>query len=326
MRTLVLGGTRFLSRQIARQARDRGHEVVCAARGLSGEPPPGVELVRVDRSEDGGLAPLEGTFDLVIDVARHPSVLRRAVAELAGRAGHWTFVSSCSVYSDTGEANQALHEPLPVDADENDPENYGPAKVACERIAGDGALLVRAGLIVGPEDQSDRFTYWVDRLARGGPVLAPGSPDELVQLVDVRDLAAWTIEAAEKGLAGPYDAISMPFSRGDLLAEIAEGLEVRPELIWAGQDFLLAHKVEPWTGPRSLPLWLPLPEYAGFMTRDTSATLVAGLRIRPVADTARDTLAWQRASGHTVSRSGLTAAEEFELVRMFEAEGHGSLR
>ncbi|MFI7705844.1 NAD-dependent epimerase/dehydratase family protein [Nonomuraea sp. NPDC049480] len=316
MRTLVLGGTRFLSREIARQARDRGHEVVCAARGLAGDPPPDVEFVRVDRSEDGGLAPVVGSFDLVIDVARHPSSVRRAVAELAGRAGHWTFVSSCSVYADFGEANQVLHEPLAADADETDPENYGPAKVACEQIVGDQALLVRAGLIVGPEDQSDRFTYWVDRLARGGPVLAPGSPDELVQLVDVRDLAAWTLDAAEKGLAGPYDATSMPFSRGKLLAEIAEGLEVEPELVWAGQEFLVEQKVEPWMGPRSLPMWLPLPEYAGFMTRDTSATLAAGLHIRPVPETARDTLAWQGESGHTVSRSGLTAAEEAELLRL----------
>ncbi|MFI6497979.1 NAD-dependent epimerase/dehydratase family protein [Nonomuraea typhae] len=316
MRTLVLGGTKFLSREIARQARDRGHEVVCAARGLAGDPPPGVEFVRVDRSEDGGLTPVEGAFDLVVDVARQPSQVRRAVAELAGRAGHWTFVSSCSVYSDFGAANQVMHEPLAAGADESDPENYGPAKAACEQIAGDGALLVRAGLIVGPDDQSDRFTYWVDRLARGGRVLAPGSPDELVQLVDVRDLAAWTLDAAEEGLAGPYDAISMPFSRGELLAGIAEGLEVEPELVWAGQEFLVEQKVEPWTGPRSLPMWLPLPEYAGFMTRDTSATLAAGLHIRPVADTARDTLAWQRESGHTVSRSGLTAAEEAELLKL----------
>ncbi|WP_214317705.1 NAD-dependent epimerase/dehydratase family protein [Nonomuraea sediminis] len=315
MRTLVLGGTRFLSREIARQARDRGHEVVCAARGLAGDPPPGVEFVRVDRSEDGGLAPVEGTFDLVIDVASYPSLVRRAVAELAGRAGHWTFVSSRSVYSDFSRVDHVLHEPLAAGADETAPENFGAAKVACEQIVGDDALLVRAGLIVGPEDQSDRFTYWVDRLARGGPVLAPGTPDDPVQLVDVRDLAAWTLEAAGRGLAGPYDAISLPFGRGMLLAEIAAGLGVRPELVWAGQEFLAVQKVAPWMGPRSLPMWLPLPEYAGF-TRDTSATLAAGLRIRPVADTARDTLAWQRASGHTVSRAGLTPAEEADLLRL----------
>ncbi|NUR92156.1 MAG: reductase, partial [Nonomuraea sp.] len=183
MRTVVLGGTKFLSREIARQARDRGHEVVCAARGEAGDPPPGVRFVRADRSQDGGLSPVEGDFDLVVDVARHPSLVRRALAELAGRAGHWTFVSSCSVYSDDSQATQVLHPPLPPEADEQDPENYGPAKVACEQLFGPDALLVRAGLIVGPEDQSDRFTYWVDRLARGGPVLAPGAPSELVQLV-----------------------------------------------------------------------------------------------------------------------------------------------
>ncbi|YCK39476.1 NAD-dependent epimerase/dehydratase family protein [Actinomadura sp. ATCC 39365] len=316
MRTLVLGGTRFLSREIARQARDRGHEVVCAARGVAGEPPSGVEFVRVDRSADGGLAPLKGAFDLVVDVARLPSQVRRAVTELAGRAGHYTFVSSCSVYSDATRVNQVLHDPLPAGADESDPENYGPAKVACEQILGDDALHVRAGLIVGPEDQSDRFTYWVERLARGGPVLAPGSPGDLVQLVDVRDLAAWTLDAAQAGLTGPYDGISMPFTRGEMLAMIAEGLAVAPELVWAGQEFLTGHEVEPWAGPRSLPLWLPLPEYAGFMARDTSATLAAGLRIRPVADTARDTLAWLRDSGHRVTRAGLTADEEADLLRL----------
>ncbi|MER6582507.1 NAD-dependent epimerase/dehydratase family protein [Nonomuraea sp. NPDC001023] len=316
MRTLVLGGTRFLSREIARQARDRGHEVVCAARGVAGQPPPGVEFVRVDRAEDGGLAPLKGAFDLVVDVARLPSQVRRAVTELAGRAGHYTFVSSCSVYSDATRVSQVLHDPLPAGADESDPANYGPAKVACEQILGDGALHVRAGLIVGPEDQSDRFTYWVERLARGGRVLAPGSPGDLVQLVDVRDLAAWTLDAAQAGLTGPYDGISMPFTRGELLAGIAEGLAVAPELVWAGQAFLTGHKVEPWAGPRSLPLWLPLPEYAGFMARDTSATLAAGLRIRPVADTARDTLAWLRDSGHEVTRAGLTPDEETELLHL----------
>ncbi|SEH01180.1 Nucleoside-diphosphate-sugar epimerase [Nonomuraea solani] len=315
MRTFVLGGTKFLSKEIARQARDRGHEVVCAARGLAGEPAPGVEFVKVDRGEDGGLAPVRGSFDFVIDVARHPSLVRRAVTELAGRFGHWTFVSSCNVYADFGVADQVLHEPLAADADEFDPANYGPAKVSCERIAGEEALLVRAGLIVGPEDESDRLTYWVDRLARGGPVLAPGSPDDLVQFVDVRDLAAWTLDAAEKGLAGPYDGCSMPFSRGRLLAEIAEGVGVEPELVWADQEFLVERKVAPWMGERSLPMWLPLPEYAGFMARDTSATLAAGLRIRPVADTARDTLAWQRESGHVVSRSGISAADEAELLR-----------
>jgi nucleoside-diphosphate-sugar epimerase len=318
MRTLVLGGTRFLSKEIARQARDRGHEVVCAARGQAGDPPPGVEFVRVDRSEDGGLAPLEGSFDLVIDVARHPSQVRRAVDELAGRAGHWTLVSTVSVYPDTREVTQVLHEPLAPGADESDVANYGPAKVACEQIVGDAALIVRAGLIVGPEDSSDRFTYWVDRLARGGRVLAPGSPGDLVQLVDVRDLAAWTLDAAEKGLAGPYDAMSSPFPRGELLAGIAEGLSVRPELVWAGQEFLAEHDVNAWMGPRSLPLWVPLPEYAGFMARDVSAVLAAGLHIRPIADTARDTLTWLRDSGHTVTRSGLTPEEEAELLRLLD--------
>ncbi|MFI6811718.1 epimerase [Nonomuraea sp. NPDC050328] len=312
-----------MSREIARQARERGHEVVCAARGMAGDPPADVEFVRVDRSLDDGLAAVRGDFDLVVDVARQPSHVRRAVTELAGRVGHWTFISSASVYRDFGVADQNVFEPLAADADEADPANYGPAKVACEQLFGPGALLVRAGLIVGPEDLSDRFTYWVERLARGGPVLAPGSPGDLVQLVDVRDLAAWSLDAAQARLAGPYDGMSMPFTRGELLAQIAAGVGVEPELVWADQEFLVEQKVEAWMGPRSLPMWVPLPEYAGFMARDTSATIDAGLRIRPVADSARDTLTWLRESGHVVSRSGLTAEEEDDLLSLLGGRATG---
>ncbi|HWH00768.1 MAG TPA: NAD-dependent epimerase/dehydratase family protein [Pilimelia sp.] len=336
MRLLVLGGTVFVGRAVARRARDLGHEVVCAARGRSGAPPDGVRFVPVDRGDPAGWAGLAGeTFDAVVDVARRPSYVRSAVAALGDRVGHWVFVSTCSVYADQATPRQRvatapLLPPAPPEVDDAERE-YGPCKVACEQalLAGVGAdrlLVCRAGLIVGPEDPSGRFTYWVRRLARGGEVLAPGDPAEEVQLVDVRDLAAWLVGCAEQRLAGTYDGMGAPMPRGRFLAEAAAGVSgagpaaAAPPLAitWVAQDFLLAAGVRPWSGERSLPLWLPVPEYAGFLSRDVTATLRAGLRTRPLAETAADTRAWL-AGAPAEGGSGLSAADEADLLRRWHA-------
>jgi 2'-hydroxyisoflavone reductase len=346
MRILVLGGTVFLSAAVAAEAVARGHEVTCAARGSSGEPPAGVAFVRVDRDDPDGLAPLAGReFDAVVDVARLPSQVRRAVAALGDGVRHWTFVSSISVYTDNSTPGQnphtgPVHDPLSADADEADEENYGPAKVSCEQAVlaalGDRANVVRAGLIVGPGDRSDRFTYWPVRLARGGEVLAPGAPEEPVQVVDVRDLAAWIVRSAETEVVGIFDATGPTVGRGEFLDRVAAGVsdadagagdqpDTKPELTWVDQEFLAAQEVNPWAGPRSLPVWLPLPEYAGMLDHDVSATLAAGLAVRDLAQTARDTLAWARASGRDRAdgtggadpsglHAGLTAAEEADVL------------
>src|SRR5947209_20473892 len=142
---------------------------------------------------------------------------------------------------------------------------YGRCKVAGERAvlaSGVPAFICRAGLIVGPEDPTDRLTYWAVRLARGGEVVAPGRPDELVQMIDARDVAGWLVHAAQTGLTGTYDAMGAPLARAEFLRAVADGVDATPELIWIDQQFLLDHGVQPWMGPRSLPLWLPLPEYA----------------------------------------------------------------
>lgn len=326
MRVLILGGTRFLSKETVRQAVARGHEVVCAARGKGGEAPDDATFVRIDRDDDDGLSALDGHFDAVIDVGRIPSHIRHAVRDLGDRADHWTFVSTISVYADNATPGQSpasgtLLDPLADNVDDTDEkaeENYGHAKVSCEnfvaKAVGDKAFVVRAGLIVGPEDPSDRYTYWVERLARGGRVLAPGSPDDLVQLVDVRDLAAWLLDGAERRLVGVFDGIGAPFPRRQLLAETAAGVGTSPDLTWLDQDFLQAHNVMPWAGPRSIPLWLPQPEYAGLLTHDAGPALGAGLSTRPLPETARDTLRWLRDTGHRTSSAGLTADEERELL------------
>jgi 2'-hydroxyisoflavone reductase len=328
MRLLVLGGTVFLGRAVARQATAAGHEVVCAARGTGGALAEGVRFVRVDRDEPDGLAALDGeSFDAVVDVARRPSHVRGAVAALAKRVGHWSFVSTCSVYADDATPGQRadtapLLPPAPPEVDDATGEAYGPCKVACElavaeAVPADRLFVCRAGLIVGPEDRSGRFEYWVRRLDRGGEVLAPGDPADPVQFVDVRDLAAWLVHAAETGLSGPYDGIGDPMPRGEFLAGVAAGVGGDATLTWVPQDFLAKHDVRPWMGERALPLWLPLPEYAGFLTRDVSASLAAGLRTRPVADTARDTLGWIRVTSDTGAPDpyGLKPDEEASVLR-----------
>ncbi|MFI6762999.1 NAD-dependent epimerase/dehydratase family protein [Micromonospora sp. NPDC050417] len=334
MRLLILGGTVFLGRAVARLAVASGHHVTCAARGVSGEPVAGARFVQVDRDAPGDLSALDGErFDAVVDVTRRPSHARHAVAALADRAGHWSYVSTCSVYADNATPGQRaatakLTAPAPVEVDNpvgEHAEFYGPCKVSCEDAVRDGvsperAFVCRAGLIVGPEDPSDRFPYWVARLARGGEVLAPGTPDDQVQLVDVDDLAQWLLYAAENGLAGTFDGMSAPLPRSRFLAEVAAGVgRPDPELTWVEQDFLVARDIRPWTGERSLPLWMPLPEYGGFLARDVTDSLAAGLRTRPIAQTAARTLEWIRTRPDEVKVGGLRPVQEAEVLREWAA-------
>lgn len=323
MRFLVLGGTVFLSRAVAVEALARGHEVVCAARGESGAVPEGATHVVLDRTGEipAGLAAEE--FDAVVDVARTPSWVRRAVAAWPG--AHWTFVSTVNVYPDdtaTGgtPATLPLREPVHDDVDLREhPEAYGPMKVACEQVVRDGverAFVLRPGLIVGPGDPTGRFTYWPARLADaapGEPVLAGGSPTDPVQVVDVRDLAAWVVHAAEQGLTGDLDGVGPVVPVGGLLAECAAALGVEPTWTWLADAELEARGVAPWMGPRSLPLWLPRPAYDAMMTHDPTPSSDAGLTVRPVGETARDTLAWLRATPHA-TLTGLTREEEAEVL------------
>ena len=303
MRLLVLGGTVFLSREVAAEAARRGHEVICACRGESGTVPDGCRLVRWDR-DDPVPAQLSGDrFDAVVDVARHPSRVRSAVAAFAG--AHWVFVSTINVYADESTPGGTpetlpLREPIPDDVDPNEsPEAYGGMKVACEQTVLDGAAsatVVRPGLIVGPGDPTGRFTYWPVRIAEAaresGEVLAPGTPDDLVQLIDVRDLAAWLVTCAERRTTGVYDGVGHPEPIGRVLEQVADGVDAKVRFTWVPQEFLEAQGVQPWAGDRAVPLWLPRPAYDGMLAHDPRPALAAGLTLRPIAETARDTLAW----------------------------------
>lgn len=311
MKILVLGGTVFLSRAVAEEAVRRGHDVTCACRGESGSLPDGVRHVAWNRDEPAPAALAEGPFDAVVDVARRPSWVREAVASFP--SAHWVFVSTISVYADDSVPGgrpdtTPLHEPITenVDLREN-PEAYGPMKVACEQVVLDGAAsatVIRPGLIVGPGDPSGRFAYWPARLADAAAhpeVLVPGDADDSVQVIDVRDLAAWIVDSAESRATGTFDGTGRAMTRAaftDAVAAAARDLDLldptQTTFTAVDQEFLVAQGVEPWAGPGSLPVWLPLPEYAGLMARDVAASYAAGLVTRPLSETARDTILWLR--------------------------------
>lgn len=323
MRILILGGTRFVGRTTAAEAVARGHEVVCAARGQAGAAPDGARLVKVDRDTPDGLAPLAGErFDAVVDVApiSFPWV-RRALDAFGADAGHWTFVSSISAYAHPDRVDDALMPPREEHHDRSkvltDPDAYGSIKVASENAVleamGERAFIVRAGLITGPGDEHDRFGYWPARLSRGGRVAVPGV-DHLSQYLDVGDLAAWIVGAAEKGTAGVVDGIGPAQPVLDLIRGIAEAVGSDAELVPVPEPVLVEQKVQPWAGERSLPLWLP-ETHRGMCARDAGPALAAGFSPRPLAEAAVRALEHERALGLDRERkAGLTPAAEAEVL------------
>ena len=323
---LVLGGTSWLGGAVARHALTRGHRVTCLARGESGTPPDGVSWVRADRAAAGAYTEVSARdWDVVMDVSWQPDHVRSALAALAGHAGHWIYVSSCSVYADDSVPCTAEDAPLhpahegigvvPIDA-------YGPAKVACEEavvaaMGPDHSALARAGLICGYGDRSDRFGYWparVDRARDGEGVLVPPRHTP-VQVVDVEDLAAWLVHLAEDRVPGAFNALGDVTTVGAVLDACDAATGRRPSYVEVGHGWLAEHGVKAWMGPESLPLWLPQPEYAGFMTRRNDAARATGLALRPLADTVRAALDWERERGLERDRhAGLTPLREAELV------------
>jgi nucleoside-diphosphate-sugar epimerase len=322
---LVLGGTSWLGGAVAGIARTRGHRVTCLARGVSGEAPDGVELVRADRDDPvtAYRAVTGRPWDAVLDLARQPLHVRGALDALAGAARHWVFVSTCSVYADDSrpgaDESAALHAPWHGEGLAPDDE-YGPAKVACERAVLDAvpdALVARAGLIVGYGDRSDRFGYWPARFARaaiGERVLVPPA-DQSLQVVDVEDLAAWLVRCAEGRTGGVLNAIGMEQKLGALIDLCLLAAAHPVDVVCADDAWLQEQEVLPWMGPDSLPLWLPRPTYAGFMSRANDAARSAGLRFRPLAESVQAALRWERERGvGRDRRAGLSPGRERELL------------
>ncbi len=331
MRILILGGTAFLSAEIARQALAAGHEVMCLARGTRSAPPEGATWLQADRSQGPAAyagATGAGEWDAVVDVTRDPQQAREALEALSARARHWTFVSSCSVYADhsvPGSAEDAAVLPPLAPGAAAGQDNYGEAKSAIERstaeLAAGKAHLCRAGLIGGPGDGSDRYGYWPARFARGaGPVLVPDIPADPTQVIDVRDLAAWILAAAETGVTGALNAVGEPVPFGDYLAASRRLAGGAAEVVAAPGQWLAGRGVNYWAGPDSLPLWLP-PGNDGFATRSNAAACGAGLKLRPWTMTLADTLAEEHRRGLDRDRmAGLSPDTEQRLLREFRAE------
>lgn len=316
---LILGGTSWVGGVLAERAARRGLDVTCLARGDSGEPPEDVTFVRADRTRGDAYERVgDRDWDLVVDLSRQPGQVRGAVDALGDRAGHWTLVSTGSVYADQSGPLTEDSPLLPASAEgQAAPEQYGEGKVACEQAVGDLSrhLIVRAGLIGGPGDRSDRLGHYVARFALAGDesVLVPDVPDQPMQVIDVRDLVAWIIEAGLSGTTGVVHGVGEPTTVGDLIEASAQvaGTDHR---VAADANWLRAQGVTEWSGPRSLPLWLPASHHGmGLMNDDRALDL--GLRRRPIAETLRDTLADERARGLGRARvTGLGRSDELELL------------
>ena len=331
MRILILGGTGFTGPYQVQYALSRGHKVTTFNRGKThpGELPGEVEQLIGDRN--GKLDALKDRqWDIAIDnPTTLPAWVRDAAQVLKHNVERYVFISTISVY---GDAKTGPDENAPTEKYEGaDPyketleamkaggyKTYGPLKALSEKEAEKWfpgkTLIIRPGLIVGPRDETDRFTYWPVRIDRGGELLAPGSPDDPVQFIDARDLAEWTIRMAENRETGTYNATgpAKPLGIGGMLDEIKTALKSNAPLTWVTEDFLTRQKVEPWS---DMPVWTG--KESGLARAKIDRALSKGLTFRPLGETARDTLAWfksQSQDRQSKSRAGLTPERETEVL------------
>ena len=323
----MIGGTRFAGRAFVELAVRHGHDVAVFHRSVS-EPEdlPSVEHLHGDR--DGQLGLLRGrSWDAVLDTCAYfPRAVREASAVLRDVAGHYTLISTLSVHPDdmpAGSTERAVtYEPPFPQTELVTDETYGPLKVACEHAAnrafGDRCLIIRPGYIVGPHDPSDRFTFYLRRAAGGGEMAAPGPPDAPLQVIDVRDLAAFLLSRIEAADAGVFGVVGPgePIVMRDVLEAARAVAAADTAFTWVSQGFLdaVGDKAQEW-----FPMWEP--QFPGAHTYDAAKAVAAGLHCRPFAQTVTDTLAWDQQRGQPALRTGLSAEMERELLAAWHSRG-----
>lgn len=331
LRILILGGTGFIGPHEVKYAIARGHKVTLFNRGKR-NPKLFPEVEKLEGDRNGKLDALKGReWDVVIDnPALIPRWVRDAAAVLKDSVKQYIFISTISVYADNSKPNMDETAAVATIADPTieqvTGETYGALKALCEKEAEKAfpgrATVIRPGLIVGPGDFSDRFSYWPVRIDRGGEILAPGSPDDPVQFIDARDLSEWIIRMAEQGDIGTYNATG---PRSHLtIAEMLYGIKATTtsdaKFTWVDADFLEKEKVRPWA---DMPVWIPpRGEFTGFARINIARALAKGLSFRPLADTARDTLEWYKsrpAEEQAKLRAGLAAQRETEVLAAWHA-------
>jgi 2'-hydroxyisoflavone reductase len=327
MRLLILGGTVFLGRALTDAALAGGHDVTHLNRGRSSPPDPRVETLTGDRTGDLGV--LGGhVWDAVVDTSGYlPQVVKRSVDALQGAAERYLFVSSISAYEGRGYDEDApVAPPLDPVPEAMTMETYGGLKAMCESVVragfGDKATIVRPGLIVGPHDPTDRFTYWPVRIARGGRVAAPGRRQRTVQFIDVRDLASWMIRLLENRKSGTFNAAGP--ARRITMEEFLDACRAVSRsgatLEWIDDAFLATHDIAPW---KELPLWVPEDEddvASGFLDVPLRRALLNGLQIRKVRETIADTIAWNETrAANREWKAGLAADREEALLKAWDA-------
>jgi 2'-hydroxyisoflavone reductase len=328
VRILILGGTVFLGRALVEAALEWGHTLTLFNRGKSNPDLfPDVEQLHGDRAADLSVL-ADRPWDAVIDTSGYvPRSVRQSAELLARAVDHYTFVSSLSVYADTSQAGVDETAPVGTLADPSveqvTGDTYGPLKASCEQAVEQAlpgrALIIRPGLIVGPHDPTDRFTYWPHRVAQGGEVLSPGRPARPIQFIDVRDLAEWIIRLVEAQQTGIYNAGHSARSvTMEQLLETCQTISVSDATFtWVSEQFLRENQVGEWI---EMPLWVPEadPANAGFFAFDCRKAIAAGLTFRLLQQTVRATLDWDATRpGEHAWRAGVTREREAELLQVW---------
>jgi 2'-hydroxyisoflavone reductase len=322
MRLLIIGGSIFLGRHLVTQALEAGHRVTVLNRGSQC---PDEQRAQIDEGKlehliadrEKSLSILEGRqFDAVIDTCGYnPEVVSRSLEALR-TSGKYVFVSSISAYGKFEKLGLTEDDPISYSTEE---ENYGTLKADCEKVTAqfDKHVIIRPGLIVGPFDPTDRFTYWPARVAKGGKILAPGSALREIQFIDVRDLSQFILHCISTAsgtfnVTGPQDKLSM----GSFLATCAKALNSNCQFIWTEEEKLIAAGIQQWSGANSLPLWIDSrdEDSRGFMHISCQRAFQAGLKLRPLAETIADTMKWHSSSREKILKTGISAEMEDQVI------------